>query len=198
MISSAAAASLNHVLAQNGWARERLSRFAGQCVEFRAPPLVNLKFAIQESGSVQAAAAAVEPALTASVKAAALPLLLARNEAALKDVEFSGEAELEQCVRFLLLNLKWDVEEDLSKIFGDALAHRMTAAANDFTSWQKDAAQRVMQNVSEYLTRERSSLVSADAMKAFAEAIGRLREDCDQLEKRIEGLERSAPRQKKG
>ena len=199
MIAGAAAASLNHVLAQNGWARKRLSPFAGQCIEFRAPPLVNVRLAIQESGTVQAAAAASEPGLRVSFKAAALPLLLARNEAALKDVEFAGPAELAECVRFLLLNLKWDVEEDLSKIFGDALAHRMTVAANDFTNWQRDAAQRVAQNVSEYLTRERSSLVSADALKALAEAIGRLREDCDQLEKRIERLERStpAPRSKK-
>jgi len=197
MIANAAAASLNHVLAQNGWARERLSPFAGQCVEFRAPPLLNFRFAVQESGSVQAAAAAMEPALTVSFKPAALPLLLARNEAALKDVEFSGSGELEECVRFLMLNLKWDVEEDLSKVFGDAIAHRMTAAANDFTNWQKEAAQRVAQNVSEYLTRESSSLVPADALKDLGETLGRLREDCDRLEKRIEALERSKPRRKK-
>lgn len=191
MIRRLASAGINHVLAQHGWARERLSAFGGSHIELRTPPLPVLKLAILASGTIEPAAPEATPDLVVAIKPAALPLVLARDEAALAEVELSGPADLADCVRFLLRHLSWDVEEDLSRLLGDVLAHRTALAARDFVAWQKDAGLRAAQNLAEYLTEERALLAHPEALKGMGEQIERLREDCERVEKRIERLERA-------
>ena len=58
-----------------------------------------------------------------------LPRLAARDESAYRDVETTGDVEFAGEVAFLAKHLKWDVEEDLSKVVGDAAAHRMVVRA---------------------------------------------------------------------
>ena len=55
--------------------------------------------------------------------------LAARDETAFRDVQMTGDADFAAEIAFLAKNLKWDVEEDLSKVMGDAAAHRAVGAA---------------------------------------------------------------------
>src|SRR5712671_183903 len=126
MLARVAVAALNHVLAQQPWARERLVAFAGRTVLFRCPPFPELAFGVTESGSLVEADAA-EPALTVTLAPSLLPFLLLRDDAVLKQVKIEGSAELAETVRFLFAHLAWDVEEDLSKLLGDPLAHRIAS-----------------------------------------------------------------------
>ena len=47
------------------------------------------------------------------------------EEAAFREVEMQGDAELAQEISFLARHLTWDVEEDLSRVVGDIAAHRV-------------------------------------------------------------------------
>ena len=42
--------ALNHLLGAEAWARDKLKPYAGQCVEFRAPPMPVLRLDILEIG----------------------------------------------------------------------------------------------------------------------------------------------------
>jgi len=119
-----------------------------------------------------------------------LPLLLARDEAALKQVEIEGSAKLAAEVQFLLGHLAWDVEEDLSRLVGDALAHRIVAGGKTFASWQREAATRLAENFAEYWTEEQPLLARPADVENFCREIGALRDDAARLEKRVGRIEK--------
>jgi len=194
MIEAPAIAALNHLLEGQPWARERMRPFAGKRLLFRLAPLPDLRLRILDSGLVEAAAAADAVDLTFTAKPAALPHLLARDESALAQVELSGPVDLASTVQFLFRELTWDAEEDLSKITGDVLAHRIAGAGRDFLAWQKDAALRLSQNFVEYLTEERPLLVHGTEVAAFRHGLETLNENCARLERRIEQVEAKARR----
>jgi ubiquinone biosynthesis protein UbiJ len=189
MFERGAAAGLNHLLAQQPWAAERLKAFAGQCAEFRCPPFPDLRFAILDSGLVEEAPADAVSALVVKLRPSALPLVLARDEAALKQVELEGSAELAAAVQQLFRQLAWDIEEDLSRLLPDIVAHRLAEGGRAFAAWQKEAATRLAGNLAEYLTEEQPLLARPADLDKFSREADTLREDAARLEKRIERLE---------
>jgi ubiquinone biosynthesis protein UbiJ len=107
----------------------------------------------------------------------------------LQTISFSGDAELAGALQFLFRNLRWEYEEDLSRVVGDVAAHRIASTGRAFTAWQKDAAERLGQNFAEYLTEEANVLAPPAAVSGFARAVDDLRDAVERLEKRIERLE---------
>ena len=188
-----AAAGLNHLLAQQPWAVERLKAFAGQCVEFRCPPFPNLRLAILDTGFLGEAHADAESALVVKLEPVALPLLIARDEGALKEVEIEGSAELASAVQYLSRHLVWDIEEDLSRLIGDIFAHRLVSGGKAFAAWQRDAATRLAENLAEYWTEEQPLIAAARDIEEFNLAVDRLRDDVARVEKRIEALRGRRP-----
>jgi ubiquinone biosynthesis protein UbiJ len=189
MIERPAVAALNHLLKGQDWSRERLRSFAGKRVVFRLAPLPDLRLLILPSGLVDAASPGAPADLTVTVQAGALPRLLARDEAAMAQVDLAGPVDLASTVQILFRELDWDAEEDLSKIFGDIPAHRMVDTARDLLAWQKDAASRLAQNFAEYLTNEQPLLVHAQEAASFRRSLEALSEDCTRLERRLGQLE---------
>ena len=189
MLERGAAAGLNHLLAQQPWAVERLKAFAGQCVEFRCPPFPNLRLAILDTGFIEQARADAESALVVKLSPGAWPLVLARDEAALKEIEVEGSAELASAVQYLFRHVAWDIEEDLSRFFGDIVAHRLVSGGKAFAAWQRDAATRLAENLVEYWTEEQPLLARPADVEKFCREVDTLRDDAARLEKRIERLE---------
>lgn len=189
MIGLPQVTALNHLLKGQDWARERLRPFAGKLVVFRLAPLPELGLRILDSGLVERSAKDAPADLTVTIQPAALPHLLARDESAMAQVELTGPVDLASTVQLLFRELSWDAEEDLSKLVGDVLAHRIAGAARDFTAWQREAALRLGQNVAEYLTEEKPLLAPGADVAAHARAVVSLDEECARLERRIEQLE---------
>jgi ubiquinone biosynthesis accessory factor UbiJ len=193
MLERGALAALNHVLAQHPWAQARLAPFAGRTVVFHCAPFPDLAFGILDSGRVGPSADASRPDLSVTLAPSALPLLLARDEAALQQVAVEGSAELADAVRSLFTHLSWDVEEDLSRVFGDALAHRLAAGGEAVLRWQRDAALRLGENFAEYWKDERPVLARPDDVAAFCRDVDALRDDVARLEKRLDLLQPRVP-----
>lgn len=189
MIDVPQVAALNHLLQGQGWARDRLRPFAGKLVLFRLAPLPQLGLRILDTGLVESSAKDAPPDLTVTIQPAALPHLLARDESAMAQVELAGPVDLASTVQLLFRELSWDAEEDLSKLVGDVLAHRIAGAARDFAAWQREAALRLGQNVAEYLTEEKPLLAPGVDVAAHARAVVSLDEECARLERRIAQLE---------
>jgi ubiquinone biosynthesis protein UbiJ len=194
MLERGAVAALNHLLSQNDSAAGRLRGFAGQSVEVRCPPFPELRLRITGDGMLERAPADAAGTLVVKLKAGALPLLLAGNESARSQVAIEGPADLAGAVDELFRTLRWDAEEDLSRVLGDVVAHRLASGGRDFSAWQRDALQRLAENLAEYWTEERPLLVRpADAEKFRGES-GALDEEVTRLEKRIERLEQAGKR----
>ena len=178
---------LNRLLAAEDWARQRLAPFAGETIELRAPPLPTLRLRILEGGTV--AAGGAEPGLTMTLKPELLVALARGEEHAMRAVDVQGNAKLAAEVLVLARHLRWDLEEDLSRLFGDVVAHRLAGAARAFAAWHLDAAQRVAGALVDYATEEKKVLVRHAELETLAEPLAQLRDAIARLDKRLERLE---------
>jgi len=88
----------------------------------------------------------------------------------------------------LVRHLRWDPEEDLSRVVGDVAARRVVGLARGFVGWQADAAQRLARSLVEYAIEERRIVVPRSELEPLAAAVARLRDAIDRLEKRIERI----------
>lgn len=184
--------ALNHLLGAEAWARDKLKPYAGQCVEFRSPPLPALRLDILDSGLVRSAAQDAVPNLVVTVGPGALPALLRGEEALLREIGIEGNADLAGTVQYLFRHLRWDLAEDLSKVFGDVLAQRMVSGGKRFVAWNREAAEKLAQNFSEYWIEERPLLARPAEARQFLADVDQLRDDLARLEKRIGTLSRNA------
>jgi ubiquinone biosynthesis protein UbiJ len=178
--------ALNHLLDAEPWARERLAPFAGELVELRAPVLPPLFLRILPDGKLEAGVG--EPALRIDVKPHFIAELMRGKEHALKAIDVSGNAKLATEVMALARHLRWDAEEDLSRVFGDIAAHRMVEAARGLASWQADAAARLGEALRDYLVDEDPLLLASGELELFAARVRALRDAVERLEKRVERL----------
>jgi ubiquinone biosynthesis accessory factor UbiJ len=177
---------LNRLLAKEQWARERLAPFAGETLELRAPLLPSLRFSIADDGTVQAADA--EPGLVMTLKPDLLPALARGEEHALRAVTVEGNSRLASEVLVLVRHLRWDAEEDLSRVVGDVAAHRLVQSARAFATWQIDAAERLAAAFADYAVEEQRLLVRRAQHADFASAVARMRDALERLEKRVQRL----------
>jgi ubiquinone biosynthesis protein UbiJ len=180
--------ALNHVLDAEAWASERLAPFVGEIVELCPGPLPALRFAIADGGRAALAPADRAPSLTIRVGMEALPALARGEDALMRAVDVAGNARLAHEVLWLLRHLRWDVEEDLSRVLGDAAAHRLVAAAKQFARWQADAVRRSAEGLMEYALEEKHLLVRRAELDELAGAAAVLRDAVERLEKRVERL----------
>ncbi len=187
MIEQAVILALNHLLRDAQWARERLAPLAGKTARMRMPPL-SIEFAIAQDGTL-AVAASAQPDVVIDLPAHAPFQFLGGMDTLLRQARVSGSAELADTLGFVLRNLHWDFEEDLSRVIGDIAAHRVAQGVRGLASWQATAVRRASENVAEYLREENGSLKGKAAVSGFATAVDALRDDLARLEKRIERIE---------
>jgi ubiquinone biosynthesis protein UbiJ len=180
--------ALNHLLGAEAWARDKLKPYAGQCVEFRAPPLPALRLDILESGLLGNAAQDAAPTLVVTIGAGALPAMVRGEDALMREIGIEGNADLAGTVQFLFRHLRWDLEEDLSRVFGDVLAHRMVDGGRRFAAWNREAAGKLAQNLAEYWIEEQPLLARPADARQFLSDVDQLRDDLARLEKRIVAL----------
>jgi ubiquinone biosynthesis protein UbiJ len=181
---------VNHLLRGASWARDALKRHAGKTARFEIFPLA-VVLTVLANGEVAAAGAGAEPAATARLGPGLLLRLAARDESAWREIDISGDAEFAAAIHHVARNLRWDVEEDLSRVFGDVAAHRMAETGRTFQRWGGEAAENTARAFAEYWTEEQPLIAGARDLEEFSRAIDRLRDDTARLEKRIEQLART-------
>ncbi len=183
-----ATAAINHVLRSAPLALQRLAPHAGRTVGVDVGPLV-MAFTIQTTGEVTAAVTGATRDVTVRVSPFLLPRLVARDPAAFDQVEMEGDPRLAKEVDFLMRNLTWDVEEDLSRVVGDIVAHRLVGTVRGMADWSRDAAWRTAAGAAEYATEEAPLLASRVKVEDFNRAVAELEGALGRLEGRIGKLE---------
>lgn len=122
---------LNHVLMQEPEAMARLARQKGRVVLFHWREF-EFKLQLTPAGLLDLAASDTPSDLTLSVTE---PSPLALVQAALAGdkpaVRIEGDVQLAAEVNWLVDHVRWDLEEDLARIIGDAPAHGLAQAARN-------------------------------------------------------------------
>ncbi len=181
--------ALNHLLAQEPWASAQLQTHAGKiaCINLSG---MTLRARINATGMLEEAPDDVAANVTIHIKAADVPLILQDQQRAISYVKLEGDADLAQTLSELGKNLRWDAEQQLSGIFGDIAARRMTNTGKAVVANLKVAAARMNENLAEYFLEENPLLVRPERVTEFAELVARTRDDVERLMKRIEKLEK--------
>lgn len=194
--------ALNHLLAQEGWARQQLQVHPGKVAEL-ATELFSIRLQVTPDGQLQAPAetgppeAAVPKAplpkaglsdVTIRAQMADLPLMLQHRERAFSWVRLEGDADFAQVIAHLAQNLRWEAEYDLQRWFGEIAATRMVAGARAALEAAKSGQQKLAENLAEYLVEENPTLVAPQALAQFGDDVGKTRDDVERLSKRIDQL----------
>ena len=207
-----AAKFINRVLRDYPQARARLVAYAGRRIDVALTagalplplalplpfPSARCSLRVTTSGGVDAVgegdpsadALAERAAVAFTVPLNALPALLRQDEAAYAQIGFTGDSEMAHTLSTIARNVEWDIEEDLSKLFGggayaDALAHAIASAGRTTVAQVNDAASRVTENIAEYLRYETNAFVSRDQLDALTLENETLRDDVARLEARL-------------
>lgn len=189
MLNALALAVGQHLLRQAPWARTRLAEHAGKQVLVRLP-LGTILVCIGTDGGIDSGTAETQPELTVTLSPAAAAKWLVDREGAWRAARVEGDSELAAALSYIVANLRWDYEEDLSRVIGDIAAHRIARGVQHLSAWQADTAQSLSRNVSEYLSEERQVLATPLRMEEFATEVDEIRDAAERLEKRIDGLVR--------
>jgi len=185
------AAVVNHLLARESWARERLAPYAGKIARLSCPP-VALILLVQPDGYL----AAVDETdthqfdVTVSVPSDALPAFVQGGQAAvMKHVKIDGDAEFATAIAKLAEHLRWEPEEDLARLIGDGPAWRVAALARSVGEHARRTGRNLVDSVAEYLLDENPQLVRRAALDEFNAELARTRDALARVEKRVERLE---------
>jgi len=187
MLDPAAIAFINHLLRGASWARAELQRFAGRTARIEAAPF-GISLTVLESGEVAPAAAGTAPAVTVRLTPGLMLRLAARDETVWREIEVAGDTDFATAIHHLARNLRWDVEEDLSRVFGDIAAHRMAETGRTFRRWGEQALDNTGRSFAEYWTEEQPLIAGGRDLDQFNRAVDQLRDDVARLDKRIENL----------
>lgn len=192
MLASVFLAAANHLLAQSGWARQRLHRHAGSSARLAIEPLFAVDFSISADGFfAEWSAAEEEPEVTLRLPAAQLPMIaLDGIAAAMSKLHLEGNADFAETLGFVFRHLRWDAEEDLSRVVGDIGAHRLLRLGRAVHAGGQESMQRTAANMAEYFSEEAGLLVSRQALPAHAQELIELRDAIGRLDQRLKRVTR--------
>jgi ubiquinone biosynthesis protein UbiJ len=138
---------LNHVLQQEPEAQARLKRQASRIVEAHWRQF-SVRLQATPAGLLDLAPPGAPPDLTVTL-ADESPFGLAQTamRGEKPPVRIAGDVQLAAEVQWLVDHVRWDIEEDLARVFGDAPAHaigevgrRLTGALRQFVGRGRDDA----------------------------------------------------------
>ena len=178
------AAVVNHLLKSASWARERLKPHAGKTARFDLAPF-SVTLAIRDGGDVADAPPAAPADASFKLTPGVALRVLASDENAWRDVQATGDTVFARDILYVAQNLRWDVEEDLSRVFGDIAAHRMVQSGNDLRRWQRDSAEHLARSAASYWTEERPLIAARSDIERFLREVDTLRDDVARAEKRL-------------
>lgn len=187
MFKSIATRVLQHLIAQNSWANGILQPFAGKSVRFNIA-LVNATLVILENGSMAIAGETNIADAHVTIPPGLLLRLLAQDETARMQIDIAGDTHLAAELAKVLTNMRWDYEEDLSKLVGDVPAFRVGQFTRKVGKTIKDTSINLTSMLSEYWQEENPLIAKKRHVEQFNTEVDTLRADVERLEKRLAKL----------
>ena len=181
-------AGINHLLAQESWARDKLLAHVGKvaCIDVE---LITMRWKVTADGMVESAAVDAAASVTIRVKLAELPLMAQNRARAFSYVKVDGDADFANAISQLSQSLRWEAEADLSKWIGDIAAVRLVSGAKAVLGAAQSTHQKLAENLAEFFLDEQPMLVRPQAVADFASEVAKMRDDVERLAKRLQKLD---------
>lgn len=181
---------MQHLIAQNSWAAPMLQPFAGKSVRLDFV-LLKTSLVVLENGSLAAAGVTNLPDATITIPPGLLLRLMTKDESAKLQIKVDGDTHLATALAKVLSQIRWDYEDDFSKLVGDIPASKMSAFARHSARTAKDSAINLANMLSEYWQEEKPVLAKKRHVEQFNAEVDNLRADVERMEKRLEKLART-------
>ncbi|MDO9366167.1 MAG: SCP2 sterol-binding domain-containing protein [Methylotenera sp.] len=178
---------LQHLLAQNCWANELLQPFAGKSVQLNIA-LLNTSLVILENGSLAIAGDTNIPDATITIAPSLLLRLIAKDEAAKLQIKIDGDTHLATELAKVFSNMRWEYEDDLSKLIGDVPAYKLGELGRQAVNTVKESCINLTEMLSEYWQEEKPMIAKKRHVEQFNAEVDTLRADVERLEKRLNKL----------
>ena len=188
VLTNSAVATINHLLADEAWARASLRRHAGKLAVIDTGHLA-LRLRVGADGLLEEGTPESVPHVTIHVKLADLPLIAQHRERAFSYVRIEGDAEFANTISQLSRGLRWEPEHDLERLFGPIGANRLAGGSRAVLANVHAGGRRLAENLAEFLVEERQVLTRPVDVDAFGADVVRLRDDVERTAKRIARLE---------
>ncbi len=187
-LSTPAIAAINHLLAQEAWARDALARHAGKqaCIDASG---FAVRMCVARDGMLEAGSAGTTANVTIRVQLADLPLIVQNRERAFSYVKIEGDAEFANTISQLSKGLRWEAEFDLERLIGPIAARRLVGGVRSAADALRTGQRKAAENLAEFLTEEQPLLVRPPQLEQFGSDVSRLRDDVERAAKRIARLE---------
>ena len=182
---------IQHLIAQNTWAAPLLQPFASQSVQLDFV-LFKTSLVVLENGSLAIAGVTSIPDATITIPLGLLLRLMAKDEAAKLQIKVDGDTHLATALAKVLSQIRWDYEDDFSKLIGDIPANKIGEFARHTAGTVKDSASNLAGMLSEYWQEEKPILAKKRHVEQFNAEVDTLRADVERLEKRLNKFAKSA------
>ena len=191
-------AGFDHLLRQQHWARDRLRQHAGSVVRvgLRAEPLPGLpapdvRLAITLEGFFEAASTDLEPRATLLLEPSPdLLLSLTRDgvDGLSRHLRVEGDVMLAASLGELARHLRWDAEEDLSRLVGDVAARRAVGFLRGAFDALRSLAERPAESLGRFAASGQAPVVTREPLRALGDEFAVLDEHLRHLEQRADRL----------
>ncbi len=182
---------LQHVIAQNGWANALLQPYAGKSVRFDIAHL-HTAVVILENGNLAIAGDTNVPDASITIAPSLLLRLIAKDEAAKLQIKIEGDSDLATSLAKVLNHVRWDYEDDLSRMIGDVPAYKVSELGRHAAAALKEGSTNVADMLSEYWQEEKPMIAKKRHVEQFNAEVDTLRADVERLEKRLNKLSKQA------
>lgn len=189
MIDRLAIRALNHLLASEPWALSRLQVFSGKTARLEMGAFA-LHLSVLSSGLFASSCDEIVADVRIRVPQDSPRRALFDRPSLFATAKIEGSADFAETLSFVFRNLRWNAEEDLSRLVGDLLARRLWRGATQVLENRIRGSQRFAGSLAEYFTEENPMLARKVDLVRFCAEVDALRDDEARMEKRIQGLQR--------
>ncbi len=187
MLKALSTSFLQHLLTQNSWANAILQPYAGKAVQFDIAS-IKANIIILEDGGLAIAGETNIADATICISASLLLRLIAQDEAAKMQIVISGDTHLATEFAKVLSNMRWDYEDDLSKLVGDVSALKISQFGREAATGIKRNSIQLAEMLSEYWQEEKPMIAKKRHVEKFNAEVDTLRADVARFEKRLTKL----------
>ncbi len=191
MLKHAFSRFIQHLIAQNAWAKPRLMPHASKSIALQLS-FLRQHLVILEDGQLAMAGETKAPDAIIQLTPSVLARLMLQDSTAKMDVEISGDQALAQAVGQVLSHLRWDVEDDLSRVVGDIPANQLSQTTQQVLVAGKSATQDAIAMLTEYLQEEKPVIAKKLQVEHFNAEVDAMRAQLARVEKKFEKLHRRA------
>lgn len=174
---------IDHVLNQNDWMREKLSKYENKVIALIIGPFA-FDFIVCSDGNLKTiknpsnSDTKIQMSIDAFIKT-----FITKEK---KGINISGDINLARDFADILSAIEWDIEDDLSRIFGDIVAHEISQAGKSFMQQNKRNVLEISGALVEFWQEENKILSKKNDVHEFIKNVDHLNEDVDRFEARLD------------